>query len=85
MNGGDEQNRQFNREHEHQTDLGPDERRNDERYSVRGPCAYELIEGEGEGGRRRPLWDGLFIERQRGRNSSYARSPTSGSAIAGGP
>lgn len=48
MNGGDEQNRQFNREHEHQTDLGPDERRNDERYSVRGPCAYELIEGEGK-------------------------------------
>ena len=48
MNGGDEQNRQFDREHEHQTNLGPDERHNDERYSVRGPCAYELIEGEGK-------------------------------------
>ena len=48
MNDRDEQNGPFDNDHENQTDLGPDEHRNDERYSVRGPCAYELIEGEGK-------------------------------------
>lgn len=48
MNGRDEQSGQLNNDQENQTGLSPDERRNDERYSVRGPCAYELIEGEGK-------------------------------------
>lgn len=48
MNDRDEQNPRFEIGHENETDFPPDERRNDERYSVRGPCAYELIEGEGK-------------------------------------
>jgi len=47
MNGRDKRNRQFDSGGQGPTDPDP-ERRNDERYSVRGPCAYELIEGEGK-------------------------------------